>query len=113
MHSRSKKLHSWGERVERYPDCLVPRGIKQLKGLTGQVLKGNRAVLLFLIQRSDAYSFVVSSSFYPVYAEAFEEAIIAGVEIMALSVSFSRAGFGIPKLLPYANDLMSSVNTHR
>lgn len=99
--------------VARYPDCLTPRGVRQLKALTRQVVLGKRAVLLFLVQRSDAHSFVVSSSFDPNYAAAFEEAVASGVEVMALSISVSRAGFGMPKLLPYAHDSMVSVDTNR
>jgi sugar fermentation stimulation protein A len=99
--------------VARYPDCLTPRGVRQLKALTRQVVLGKRAVLLFLVQRSDAHSFVVSSSFNPNYAAAFEEAVASGVEVMALSISVTRAGFGMPKLLPYAHSPMVSVDTNR
>lgn len=98
--------------VARYPDSATPRGVKHLRALKGQVLAGNRSVLLFLIQRADAHSFVVSNSHDPAYAKAFEDAVATGVEVIALAVTVSRAGFGAPKTLPYANESMASMNTN-
>lgn len=99
--------------VARFPDSATPRGVKHLKALKRQALAGRRSVLLFLIQRADAHSFVVSNSHDPAYADAFEEAIAAGVEVIALAVPVSPAGFGIPIRLPYANVLMTSVSTNK
>lgn len=86
--------------VARYPDSLTPRGVKQLKALTHHAYQGKRAVILFLVQRSDAHSFAISNAYDPAYAVAFEAAVKAGVDVIALSVSVSRTGFGIPQLLP-------------
>lgn len=98
--------------VARFPDSATPRGVKHLKALKSQALAGKRSVLLFLIQRADAHSFVVSNSHDPAYAEAFDEAVASGVEVIALAVAVSPAGFGIPKTLPYAHDSMASMNTN-
>lgn len=97
--------------VARFPDSSTPRGIKHLKSLQRKVADGRRAVLLFLIQRSDAHSFVVSKSYDPAYAEAFEDAVASGVEVMAMAVSVCREGFGSPRLLPYARESIASVDT--
>ncbi len=99
--------------VARFPDSVTPRGVKHLKALKDQALAGQRSVLLFLIQRADAHSFVVSNSYDPAYAEAFEDAVASGVEVIALAVAVSPAGFGIPKILPYARDSMASMNTNK
>ena len=98
--------------VARFPDSATPRGVKHLKALKSRALSGKRSVLLFLIQRADAHSFVVSNSHDPAYAEAFNEAVASGVEVIALAVAVSPAGFGIPKILPYAYDSMASMNTN-
>lgn len=87
--------------VARYPDSSTPRGIKHLKSLERMATEGLRSVLIFLVQRDDAYSFVVSNSYDPAYAKAFENAVASGVEVMALAVSVSREGFNKPRLLPY------------
>ena len=98
--------------VARFPDSATPRGVKHLKALKQQALTGKRSVLLFLIQRADAHSFVVSNSHDPAYAAAFDEAVACGVEVIALAVPVSPAGFGVPKTLPYAKDSLASMNTN-
>lgn len=95
--------------VARYPDSSTPRGVNQLRALTRQATQGKRSVLLFLVQRADAHSFMVSSSYDAAYAAAFDEAVAAGVEIMAFAVSVSPAGFGLPRLLPYAGGAMLAM----
>jgi sugar fermentation stimulation protein A len=98
--------------VARYPDSPTPRGVKHLEALERKAREGQRSVLLFLVQRADAHSFVVSNSHDPAYAEAFDKAVASGVEVLALAVSVSREGFGTPKLLPYAQTAMVSRNTN-
>lgn len=98
--------------VARYPDSPTPRGLKHLKALTRKVKEGQRSVLLFLVQRADAKSFVVSNSHDPAYADAFEKAVAAGVEVIALAVSVCQEGFGAPRLLPYAQKPMAAMNTN-
>lgn len=98
--------------IARYPDSLTPRGVKHLKALTRKAIEGQRSVLLFLVQRADAKSFVVSNSYDPAYAQAFEEAVAAGVEIIAMAVSVCRDGFGTPKLLPYAQNHIAAMDTN-
>ena len=97
--------------VARFPDSKTPRGVKQLEALKAQALTGKRVVLLFLVQRDDAHSFVVSSTFDPAYARAFDQATEAGVEVLALSVAVSQEGFSSPKLLPYGQSRLAAVET--
>ena len=98
--------------VARFPDSATPRGVKHLKALKRQALAGKRSVLLFLVQRADADSFVVSNSHDPAYADAFDEAVAGGVEVIVLAVAVSPAGFSLPRKLPYAHESMASVNTN-
>lgn len=98
--------------VARYPDSATPRGVKQLEVLNHKAAEGKRSVILFLIQRADVHSFVVSNSHDAAYAEAFEKAVASGVEVIALSVAVCREGFGKPKLIPYANKSIISMNTN-
>lgn len=98
--------------VARYPDSLTPRGVKQLLALTRKALEGQRVVLIYLVQRADAHSFVVSNSQDAAYAEAFDKAVASGVEVLALAVSVSSEGFGTPRLLPYAQEVIASRNTN-
>lgn len=87
-------------KIARFPDSITLRGLKHLEGLTKIAEKGHRVVLLYLIQRSDAESFTINDTHYPAYAAAYKKATVAGVESIALSVSVSIHGFGVPKILP-------------
>ena len=98
--------------LARYPDSPTPRGVKHLEALERKARQGQRSVLLFLVQRSDAHSFAVSNSHDPDYAEAFEKAVASGVEVLALAVSVCPEGFRSPRLLPYAQTPMASKNTN-
>jgi sugar fermentation stimulation protein A len=98
--------------VARYPDSSTPRGVSQLNALNRKATEGMRSVLIFLVQRADACSFVVSNSHDLAYAEAFERAVASGVEVIALAVSVSREGFGFPRCLPYAQKHLISMSTN-
>ncbi|KKN63467.1 hypothetical protein LCGC14_0501280 [marine sediment metagenome] len=87
--------------VARYPDSKTPRGVKHLKALARLAMEGNRVVLLFLVQRADAESFSVSNLTDTAYAEAFEQALTVGLEVIVLEVPVYPEGFGAPRLLPY------------
>jgi sugar fermentation stimulation protein A len=85
--------------MARYPDSPTPRGVKQLKALAQRTYEGHRSVLLFLVQRGDAHSFSVSELCGSEYLRAYEAAVLAGVEIIAMAVSVHREGFGKPTFL--------------
>ena len=97
--------------VARFPDSPTPRGVRHLNALKRKAKEGQRSVILYLVQRDDAHSFVVSNSHDPAYAKAFEDAIASGVEVLALAVSVCREGFSNPRLLPYAKKTIVSMNT--
>ncbi len=86
--------------VARFPDSITPRGVQHLDFLTQKAREGKRTILLYLIQRDDAKSFKVNCSGDPTYAAAVKNAVEAGVETLALSVSVTTQGFANPRLLP-------------
>ena len=98
--------------IARFPDSLTPRGVKQVNSLASFAEKGHRAVLLFLVQRADATGFVVSKSYDLAFANAFDKAIAAGVEIIAIAIPVCPDGFGAPRELPYANTLFTAIDTN-
>jgi sugar fermentation stimulation protein A len=75
--------------VAEFPDCVTARGVKHLRELSRMVAEGHRAVMLFLIQRTDAKRFALARDLDPVYAEAFGLAVAAGVEAMAFACRMS------------------------
>ncbi len=76
--------------LAEFPDCVTARGIKHLRELAQMVGQGHRAVMLYLIQRTDAQRFQLARDLDPTYGEAFALAVSAGVEVMAFSCRMSR-----------------------
>jgi sugar fermentation stimulation protein A len=69
--------------VARFPDAVTARGLKHLKELTKLALEGTRAVCFFLVTRDDALSFGPAPKIDPAWAAAYEEARVAGVDVIA------------------------------
>jgi len=65
-----------------FPDAVTARGTKHLLELSERVREGDRAVMMYLVQREDAVRFALADDIDPAYAEAFERATAAGVEAL-------------------------------
>jgi sugar fermentation stimulation protein A len=68
--------------LAEFPDCRTSRGGKHLAALARRVAAGERAVMLFLIQRSDCDRFDVARDLDPPFAAALADAAAAGVEVL-------------------------------
>jgi sugar fermentation stimulation protein A len=60
--------------LAEFPDCVAARSLKHLKELEAEVAKGNRAVMLFVIQRTDCDSFAACADLDPKYAAGLLDA---------------------------------------
>jgi len=65
-----------------FPDAVTARGTKHLLELSERVREGDRAVMMYLVQRDDADRFALADDIDPAYAEAFEQATAVGVEAL-------------------------------
>jgi len=65
-----------------FPDSVTTRGKKHLDELVDQVKEGNRAVMLYIIQRTDNLPFRIANEIDIKYYEAFCDARKRGVEIL-------------------------------
>ncbi|MCB1491517.1 MAG: DNA/RNA nuclease SfsA [Rhodobiaceae bacterium] len=76
--------------LAEFPDSVTKRGAKHLGELADMVEAGHRAVMVYLVQRSDCDCFALAADIDPGYAAAFEAATARGVEavILACSVTF-------------------------
>jgi sugar fermentation stimulation protein A len=82
----------------RFPDAVSERGTKHLEELMRVVEKGDRAALLFVVQRPDGKIFRPADDIDPVYGETLRRADDRGVEILVYRaiVSPDRVRWGDP-----------------
>ena len=66
-----------------FPDAPTLRGARHVRELADVVQAGERAALLFIIQRPDAASFAPHQGRDPAFAQALREAVAQGVEAYA------------------------------
>jgi len=67
-----------------FPDSVTVRGQKHLKTLMEVKAAGMRAVMFYIIQRSDTEIFAPAIKIDPDYAKALKTAVNAGVEVIAM-----------------------------
>ncbi len=70
------------QREALFPDAVSTRGQKHLRDLIELKKQGNRAIMLYLINRTDVDKFSPAADIDPEYARLLVEAQKAGVEIL-------------------------------
>lgn len=88
--------------VAEFPDAVTERGAKHLREMSAAVAAGDRAVMLYLVQRTDCATFSLARDIDPAYAEAFALARAAGVEAFAYTCAISTIGLTLDRPLPLA-----------
>lgn len=68
--------------VALFPDAVTERGLKHLRVLETLAQAGHRAVMMYVVQRSDCKKFDVARRIDPAYAEGLERAMSFGVEVI-------------------------------
>ena len=83
-----------------FPDSVTTRGKKHLKTLMEVKAAGIRAVMLYIVQRTDVEVFAPAIKIDPDYAKALKLAVDAGVEIVVMQVEVTPEGIYLKKKLP-------------
>ncbi len=83
-----------------FPDAITTRGQKHLKTLMEVKAQNMRAVMLYVIQRSDVYTFAPAINIDPAYAEALKASVEAGVEVLAIQAKVTPMEIRLAKQLP-------------
>ena len=83
-----------------FPDSVTKRGVKHLVEMTNMVAHGNRAVMLYIVQRGDCASFSIADDIDPAYAQSFAQATANGVEAICYDCNMSINGIEIGGQIP-------------
>jgi len=83
-----------------FPDAVTTRGQKHLKTLMEVKATGIRAVMLYIVQRTDVEVFAPAREIDPEYARVLKQAVNAGVEVIVLQVEVTPEGIYLKKKLP-------------
>ncbi|MGL1901799.1 MAG: DNA/RNA nuclease SfsA [Fibrobacterales bacterium] len=83
-------LHCNDGGVAKFPDSVTSRGLKHLHELEREVKKGNRGVMLYLVNRTDATSYSVAKEIDPAYADAAVKAQDVGVEFLPYKIFIQK-----------------------
>jgi len=83
-----------------FPDAITTRGQKHLRTLMDVKKEGIRAVMLYIIQRSDVEIFGLAKEIDAEYAKIFKEAVNAGVEVIPMQAKVTPENIELVKILP-------------
>jgi sugar fermentation stimulation protein A len=87
--------------LAEFPDCVAARSLKHLRELSAMVAQGHRAVMLFVIQRTDCDAFEACADLDPAYAAGLAVAADAGVEVLAYRCAIAPEGVTIADRVPW------------
>ncbi len=88
-------------RFARFPDAKTERGLKHLSELTEIRRLGMRAVMLYVVQRTDVELFGPAWDIDPAYSQALLEAFEHGVEIIPVMAHVSPRKIELGRVLPF------------
>ncbi len=88
------------EGIAYFPDAPTSRGVRHLEELIRLRARGDRAAVIFVVQRPDALAFAPHPSADPAFARALAAAAQAGVEIHAFTCRVSRHEIALDHPIP-------------
>lgn len=89
------------EGLGEFPDSVTARGTKHLGELAKMAQDGHRAVMLYLVQRTDCSRVTLATDIDPTYAAAFASARSAGVEVLCYRCDITPEEITLARALPF------------
>lgn len=86
--------------LAEFPDSVTARGAKHLAELSGMARQGHRAIMLYLVQRTDCSVFDLARDIDPTYAAAYADAAEAGVERLVYTTRITPDSVEVGPSLP-------------
>src|SRR3989304_3477121 len=99
---------AWGEgknvtfrvgRLAAFPDAVTERGTRHLRELIRLVRAGQRAALVFVVQRGDCAAFRPAYEIDPEYSRWFHRALDAGVDVLPYQARVTPRGIPLARRL--------------
>ncbi len=91
-----RRTGDWAE----FPDSVTARGARHLAELSAMAGQGHRAVMLYLVQRTDCTRLRMAADLDAAYARAFDAARAAGVEMLCHTCVIDRESVTLGRALP-------------
>jgi sugar fermentation stimulation protein A len=95
--------------LHEFPDGVTERGRKHLRELANVVKAGNRAIMLYLVQRDDGERLSFARDIDPGYAQAFDAAIAQGVEAFAIQCKINPEEIIADKMIEIDEPIIRQV----
>jgi sugar fermentation stimulation protein A len=87
--------------LAEFPDSVTARGAKHLAELEQMVQQGHRAVMFYLVQRTDCAAVTLAGDIDPTYKAAFDQAAAAGVTMLAQTCRIDPMGITLGDPIPF------------
>jgi sugar fermentation stimulation protein A len=87
--------------LAEFPDCVAARSLKHLRELEAMVTAGDRAIVLFVVQRTDCEAFTACHELDPMFAHGLDKAADAGVEGLVYACDVVVSGVRITRRIPW------------
>ena len=87
--------------LAEFPDSVTARGAKHLSELARMAEAGHRAVMFYLVQRTDCSAVTLARDLDPAYGAAFDAAFAAGVSVLAQSCNITPQAITLGAPLPF------------
>lgn len=92
------------DRIALFPDAVSARGAKHLEEMADRVRAGERAVLVFCVQREDVDAVRPADEIDPHYGRVLRRAVRDGVEVVALRGRVQPSGVELSDMIPVLLD---------
>ena len=89
--------------LAEFPDCVAARSAKHLRELSARVEAGDRAVQLFIVQRTDCDRFAACADLDATYAAGLLAAARTGVEVLCYACDIDHNSVRIAHAIPWVD----------
>jgi len=86
--------------LAEFPDCVAARSTKHLGELEAMVAEGDRAAVLFVVQRTDCHGFAAAADCDPAFARALQRVQDNGVEVHVYACEIGLTGVRLAGRIP-------------